>query len=347
MLQKGKVNFVMGISIGSEGKGNVAGYIGEKYANDIDLAITNNGTNSGHQFSPGPDGTGEKLTAKVMPVTGIVAKKSHVLIGPGATFSHEHISEEIKKFDVGRRLTISATAPVINEKCIAYEKEHLNYIASTFQGVGAALGLKAMRSKDIQLVKDYPDLNEKYGHFHLNEIIFNRCGTGKTAVCEIPQGYGLSIDSEMYPYVTSRNANIGQSMAYLDIPPSMVGNRIGITRSYMIRVGNVANGYSGDTFFDSKELSWEELSSKIGRDVKEMTTVTKRVRRVFTFSKFLFERAVKANDINILFMTFADYLDKKEEQDFVDYFTSKQFKFEQIYFVYGHGEYSKNIKRIK
>jgi len=37
-------------------------------------------------------------------------------------------------------------APVVTDECREYERENLKYIASTFQGTGAAIGLKAMRS---------------------------------------------------------------------------------------------------------------------------------------------------------------------------------------------------------
>jgi len=99
----------------------------------------------------------------------------------------------------------------------------------------------------------------------------------------------LSIDSEHYPMTTSRCVNVGQTLAYLDVPPSIIGDVIGIARSYIIRVGNVEGGYSGDTFYDSKEISWEKLSAKLNRPTIEFTTVTKRKRRIFTFSKYLFQ----------------------------------------------------------
>jgi adenylosuccinate synthase len=126
----------------------------------------------------------------------------------------------------------------------------------------------------------------------------------------------------------------------------VVGDIIGISRSYWIRVGSVAQGYSGDIYPDSKELSWEEVSARIGRPVKEMTTVTKRVRRVFEFSKIGFEMGVRRNGINIVFLTFTDYLLDNEKTAMVEYLT-KNFNFDKVYFCNGFGNFESNILRVK
>jgi adenylosuccinate synthase len=257
----------------------------------------------------------------------------------------DRVQEEIAKYDTVQRTLISQFAPVVDEHCREYEREHLKYIASTFQGTGAAIGLKAMRSKDIRLVRDIPAL--QYHRCHFSDHLIKEIDEGKTGLVEICQGYGLTVDSEHYPYTTSRCVNVGQSLAYLDVPPRMVGNVIGVARSYIIRVGNVEGGTSGDTFVDSTEISWEELSQRLGRPVKELTTVTKRVRRVFTFSRKLFERAVLRNGVDILFLTFVDYLHPKEQADMRDYLLSSKFNFKQIYFVHGFGNFGKNIELIK
>jgi adenylosuccinate synthase len=342
LLEEGKLNLILGISFGSEGKGNVCEYIARNC--DIDLAIANNTPNAGHFYHTDD---GEERLAKVLPVCGIVNKKSNILLGSGSAINIDILNKEMAEADCANRTLISATAPVVNQKCIDWEVEHLQYIASTFQGSGAAIGLKAMRSKDIQIVRDVPEL-EKYCHFHLADIIMNRLQKhGKTALAEICQGYGLSVDSEFYPYCTSRPVNAGQALGYLDVPPQIVGNVIGVTRTYIIRVGNVPEGYSGDTYFDSEEKTWEEISEHIGRPVSELTSVTKRVRRVFTFSKHMFEQAVRRNGVNVLFLTFCDYLVGNEKQEFIDYLTSDQFNFKEIYFVSGFGEFDNNVEKIK
>ena len=338
---KGKLNVLIDISLGSTGKGNVAAYLTSN--NKIDIAASNHGSNSGHSIVY----NGETKVVKMLPISGIYDVDSTIVLGSGSVIDLDILLKEIEEFGVADRILISPTAPVINEYCKEYEKEHLQYIASTFQGVGAAVGLKAMRSQKIKLAKDYKEL-DKYISNNLPDVVINKIDKmSGTGLVEIAQGYGLSIDSEHYPMVTSRCVNVGQALAYLDVPASIVGDVIGVARTYPIRVGNVPNGYSGDTYADSKELTWEELSNKIGRKVSELTSVTKRIRRVFTFSKQLFETAVKRNGVDVLFLTFVDYLLEKEKEEFVNYLTSDKFNFKRIFFVSGFWDFDKNIERIK
>jgi len=342
MLQEGKLNLLLGISFGSEGKGNICEYIARNAK--IDLAIANNTPNAGH-FYHTDDGEGR--FAKMLPVSGITNKESNILLGSGSAINLEILDKEITESDCGNRTLIATSAPVVNQKCIDYEVENLQYIASTFQGSGAAIGLKAMRSKDVTIVRDVPEL-EKYAHTNIADIIMNRVVKhGKTAFAEICQGYGLSVDSEFYPFCTSRPVNVGQALGYLDVPHDIVGDVIGVARTYIIRVGNVPGGSSGPVYYDSKEMTWEEVSQHIGRDVTEKTSVTKRVRRVFTFSKFIFEQAVRRNSVNVLYLTFVDYLVGNEKQEFIDYLTSEEFNFKEIYFVSGFGEFDKHVEKIK
>jgi len=343
VVQEGKLNVLIGISFGSEGKGNVANYLAVKHP-DLDLCIANNSPNAGHQIKR-EDGTVE--TIKMLPTAGVICKGANILLGSGSVIDKDKLIEEINKYDVAGRLTVSAFAPVVSEECKEYERENLKYIASTFQGTGAAIGLKAMRSPSIKLVKDYPEL-EKWCHYHTPDIILNRVGkAGHTALAEVCQGYGLSVDSEHYPHVTSRPVNVGQAFGYLDVPPSLCGDVIGVARTYIIRVGNVEGGSSGDTFYDSKEVSWEEVSAKLNRPTIEFTSVTKRKRRVFTFSKYLFNQAVKRNGVNVLFLTFVDYLLPDELKEMTDYVTSDEFNFKEIYFVRVFGEFDKFVEKIR
>lgn len=340
-MQNGKLNILIDVSYGSTGKGNVAAYLADR--NKIDLALSNHGPNSGHSVIYND----EIKVVKMLPISGIYDKNSTIFLGSGSVIDINILLKEIKEFDVADRIMISPFAPVVNEYCKEYEREHLQYIASTFQGTGAAIGLKTMRSQRIKLAREYKEL-KKYICNNYSDVIINRIDKlNETGLIEIAQGWGLSIDTEHYPMCTSRCVNVGQALAYLDVPASIVGNVIGVARTYPIRVGNVPNGYSGDTYADSKEISWEELSKKIGRNVSELTSVTKRIRRVFTFSKQLFETAVYRNAVDILFLTFVDYLLEEEKREFVEYLTSNRFKFKEIYFVSGFWDWEHNIQRIK
>jgi len=339
-MKSGKINVLIGNSWGSEGKGNVAAYLAERYSPDI--CISNNAMNAGHCFL---DEAEEMHVLKILPVSGVVSKKSMIIIGSGAAFTIDRLFEEANKFDVWDRLIISPTAAIIDDKCIEYEKENLRYISSTMQGVGAAFAMKALRSPDIKLAKDVPSLS-KYVRSGIPEILISEVEAGKTALAEIPQGIGLSLDGDFYPYCTSRQVNVGQAFAYMDVPLSLLGDVIGVSRSYPIRVGGVDNFSSGEVYPDSVELTWEEISKMTGKDVKELTTVTKRVRRVFSFSKIGFEMGVKRNGINICFISFADYLDEASKFHMDKYITNSKFKFDEMYFVNGFGHFDKNIEEV-
>jgi adenylosuccinate synthase len=74
-------------------------------------------------------------------------------------------------------------------------------------------------------------------------------------------------------------------------------------RTFPIRVGNVPDGYSGDCYPDQVETTWETLGVE-----PEITTVTKRVRRVFTFSDLQYAEAVSVNRPTHVFLNFCNYL---------------------------------------
>jgi adenylosuccinate synthase len=340
-MKSGKINMLIGNNFGSEGKGNIAAYLAK--TQKIDISISQNGPNAGHQFI---DDNGVVQTMKMLPVSGVVAKNSIIILGSGSVIDIKRLEKEIADNPgVEDRLRISPTAVIVDDYCREYEKECLQYIASTFQGTGAAIGLKAMRSQKIKLAKDTYSL-ERYLNFGIPEMLMNGLSSGATVLAEVSQGIHLSVDGNFYPYCTSRPINVGQMFAYLDVPVTLLGDVIGVSRSYWIRVGNVPNGQSGDVYPDSKELTWEEVSNRIGRPVQELTTVTRRIRRVFTFSKFGFKLGVKRNGINILFLTFCDYLTQEEQKEMAIYLTHPEFGFKEVFFVHGFGNFDKNIERI-
>jgi adenylosuccinate synthase len=74
-----------------------------------------------------------------------------------------------------------------------------------------------------------------------------------------------------------------------------------VCRTYPIRVA----GNSGPFWFDSHETSWDVL----GVDPEsERTTVTKKVRRVATFSFDQVRAAAQLNGATEIALTFTDYL---------------------------------------
>lgn len=150
----------------------------------------------------------------------------------------------------------------------------------------------------------------------------NMIASGQTWLHEGSQGYALSIDhGSHYPMCTSRNCTLQQAMDHMAVPPSMVGDIYLNLRSYPIRVGNLVEngvqvGYSGDFYPDCEELTWEEVAKRSGmppeeaRELaeRERTTVTKRIRRVATFSMDGLRDAAAVNGATKLVVNFAQYL---------------------------------------
>ena len=145
---------------------------------------------------------------------------------------------------------------------------------------------------------------------------------GNTWLHEGSQGYALSIDhGSHYPECTSRNCTLQAAMDYMAVPPSMVGDVWLNLRTYSIRVGNVVEngeqkGYSGGFYEDSQELTWDEVARRSGMPKeeaanlaeRERTTVTKRIRRVSTFSWIGLKDAVRVNGVTKMSVNFVQYL---------------------------------------
>lgn len=120
---------------------------------------------------------------------------------------------------------------------------------------------------------------------------------------------------------TSRNCTLQAAMDYMAVPPSMLGDVWLNLRSYPIRVGHVIEngeqkGDSGGFYPDCEELTWEQVARRSGMPAeeaaqlaeRERTTVTKRVRRVSTFSWVGLKDAVRVNGITKISVNFVQYL---------------------------------------
>jgi adenylosuccinate synthase len=177
-----------------------------------------------------------------------------------------------------------------------------------------------------------PDQGEVLERLHIADALEfrnmtrNLINSGTTWLHEGSQGYALSVDhGSHYPNCTSRNCTLQAQMDHMAIPPSMVGDVYLNLRTYPIRVGNVVEdgkqvGFSGDFYPDCEELTWEEVARRSGMPPdeaatlaeRERTTVTKRVRRVATFSFDGLRDAALVNGATKLVLNFTQYLDWKD-----------------------------------
>lgn len=148
--------------------------------------------------------------------------------------------------------------------------------------------------------------------------------SGNSWLHEGSQGYALSIDHGIqYPYTTSRNCDTQMALSYMGVAPQLLGDVYLNLRTFPIRVGNVYDengqvvGYSGDWYEDQQELTWDQVGKDAGMppdtvealSAMERTTVTKRVRRVSTFSWIGLEDAVRTCGATKLCVNFPQYLD--------------------------------------
>jgi adenylosuccinate synthase len=93
-------------------------------------------------------------------------------------------------------------------------------------------------------------------------------------------------------------------------------------RTYPIRVGNIYKndhptegmiGWSGPWYHDQRELQWRDLGLS-----PETTTVTKRPRRVASFSFVQYRTAVRALRPDYVFLNFVNYMDNLSAVALID-----------------------------
>lgn len=293
-----KVDIIVDLQFGSTGKGAIAGYLANK--RPYDTVISANRPNAGHTFI---DGEGQKMVHKVLP-NGVVGQKvRNVLIGAGAIFSVEQLlleMEQLEKFGYDQfRVHIHHMAVIVNDE---HKKKEESYsrIGSTQQGAGTAAIAKMERDPDnwplaSAWLSTHPRVHVVSAQHY--QLILEQA---TLILAEGAQGYSLGIDAGFWPYCTSRNCTVNSFMSDMGIPHNMLRTVIGTARTYPIRVA----GSSGPCYDDQKELTWADVGVE-----EELTTVTQRVRRVFTFSNQQIADAIKANQCDEVFLNFCNYLD--------------------------------------
>jgi adenylosuccinate synthase len=299
-----KVHLVTDLQYGSTGKGLIAGYLAESELKP-DVVINANMPNAGHTYI---DGVGRKWVHKVLP-NGIVSPNlKAVMIGPGSVFNFDRLVEEINESSdllQGVPVFIHASAVVLGNDDASKEKALVSAIGSTGQGSAAAMVRKIERnSQDLVVARDILPSS-----MNLNGVTVNVIGSSiwqhylRMANCilaEAAQGYSLGISqSQFYPFTTSRDCTPARFMSDMAIPLPMLKEVIGTCRTYPIRVAGNSGGY----YSDQREIVWSDISQE-----PELTTVTKKVRRLFTFSHAQLKDACNECMPNRIFLNFVNYL---------------------------------------
>ena len=317
-----KASFILGGQWGSEGKGAAAAFTALK-CGDFDIATTNAGAQAGHTS------THNGVTKVVFHLpTYALYQPAFTYLNAGSIIDPVGLLRELDENPqiVKNGFAIHPNAAIITQECKDAEGRDdsaQTRIASTRKGVGEALSRKVLRSgvlaKDLKTAgswwttKPVSTLHNFVRRLDLNDEMRK----GKSVLVEVPQGHSLSIDGPFYPHTTSRNCTVMQGMSDAGIHPSFYHRSMLVIRTFPIRVGNIERpvgqdgcgtgyekiGYSGDCFPDQWEVSWEQLGQK-----PEITTVTKRVRRVFTFSEEQVMQAIAQTRPAVIYLTFCDYL---------------------------------------
>lgn len=331
-LQSGKASVIVGGQWGSEAKGAAAAWVayqtwlaesnkhsGVRSNAIFDVVTTNAGAQAGHTSIH----EGVKRVVYHLPTAPLIVLGSLVYLNAGSIIDPIALEKELSQtgilYKAGNGLFyIHPNAAVITDDCREAEgrpDSAQTKIASTRKGVGEALARKVLRSG--QIARDHPFLGQFVRRIDLNE----RLHDGASVLVEVPQGHGLSVDERFYPYCTSRNCTVGQALSDAGVHPSFVGPIMLVLRTYPIRVGNITEkwalasnsipdptsmvGYSGDCYPDQRELTWDELGVP-----PEITTVTGRVRRVFSWSQQQVVDAMASARPTHVFLSHCDYVNE-------------------------------------
>lgn len=299
-----RVDLLVGGQYGSEGKGVIAAYLANEYAAHVRVG----GPNAGHTF---------KLNGNIFKMQSIpcgwINPQAKLFIGAGGLIDVANLINEIDMIEaVGRSMSVKDRL-LIDKHCgvldLSFKEaeggthgEIHQRIGSTGEGVGAARSARLNRKiGTFRFAKDIPEL-QPYLTQSISRSINEFNGAEKPVLIEGTQGMELSlIHCNQWPYCTSADTNAGQLLADCGISPLIVRNVIMVVRTYPIRVA----GNSGPM---QNEITWADLSRRIGRNVIEQTTVTKKIRRVGEWDEDLFLKAVMINKPNMLAVNFLDYI---------------------------------------
>lgn len=337
-MAKGKVDALLGIVFGDEGKGKVVDFFTPRY--DV-VARFAGGPNAGHTIIF----DGKKFVLRSIP-SGIFDEGKINIIGNGCViapdlFMAEAHELEAAGYQLTERLHISKRAHLIlpTHRVLdrAYEAaKGKNKVGTTGKGIGptysdkaARVGLRvgdilngfeakyeALKARHEQILRDlhYTDYDiaeeEKkwlegvayMRKFHLTdtEIELNRAiAEGKNVLAEGAQGSLLDIDHGTYPYVSSSSTTSGGVCTGLGIAPNTIGHVFGIFKAYSTRVG-------GGPF--PVEL-FDETGDTIRHIGNEYGAVTGRNRRCGWLDLVALKYAIMINGVTDLVMMKGDVLD--------------------------------------
>lgn len=337
-MAKGRVDALLGIVFGDEGKGKVVDVFTPKY--DV-VARFAGGPNAGHTIIF----EGKKFVLRSIP-SGIFDEGKLNIIGNGCVIAPDLFMAEAKEletagYDLKSRLHISKRAHLIlpTHRVLdrAYEAaKGKSKVGTTGKGIGPTYSEKASRTglrvgdilenfpekyaalkaRHEQILRDlgYTDYDiteeeklwmegiEYMRSFPLTdtEIELNKAlREGKNILAEGAQGTMLDIDHGTYPFVSSSSTVSGGVCTGLGVAPNTIGEIFGIFKAYSTRVGS---GPFPVELFD-------ETGDKIREIGHEYGAVTGRNRRCGWVDLVALRYAIMINGVTQLIMMKGDVLD--------------------------------------
>lgn len=298
-LQQPKAYAVVDGQFGSTGKGLAVEMLQRLQLADGINVLSNAGPNSGHTSYYGDKAQVlmQLPTYAVQEALMKPEKQVTCLLTDGAIVDPARLIEEVERYP-NLTVWVSHVAAVVTDEVKADEQTLVDRIGSTGKGTGAALASKIMRGSNVAM--NCPELSEHpqigVGEIAPDEPFYE----GKVPqLLEVSQGFSLGLNQEFYPHCTSRECTVTQAILDAKIHPHDYKDCMMVVRTFPIRVA----GNSGPGYRDQKEITWEDVGVE-----PEFTTVTKKQRRVFTWSDEQFASALFANRPSVIFVNFCNYL---------------------------------------
>ncbi|MBR4854133.1 MAG: adenylosuccinate synthase [Alistipes sp.] len=334
-----KIDVVLGLQWGDEGKGKVVDVLTPNYKV---IARFQGGPNAGHSLHFGDN----SFVLRTVP-SGIFREGSVNIIGNGVVVDPVSLTEELvnisaQGIDVKQKLFISKKAHIIlpTHRMLDAASEAAkgkSKIGSTLKGIGPTYmdktGRNGLRFGDV-LAEDFIDRYNKLKNKHVemlaqyegfeyditeyektwfegieylrgfrfidSEHEVNKYINEDVAIlAEGAQGSLLDVDFGTYPFVTSSNTVCAGVCTGLGVAPTKIGDVYGIFKAYCTRVGS---GPFPTELFD--EVG-EELR-KIGH---EFGAVTGRPRRCGWLDLVALKYAVMVDGVTGLIMMKSDVMD--------------------------------------
>ena len=338
-MSTGKVDVLLGLQWGDEGKGKVVDVLTPRY--DV-VARFQGGPNAGHTL----EFEGQKYVLRSIP-SGIFQGGKVNIIGNGVVLAPDLFMSEAKDLeksghDLKSRLHISKKAHLImpTHRLLdrAYEiQKGKNKVGTTGKGIGPTYTDKVSRN-GLRVGDILEDFNAKYNackQRHLDILkSLNFCDfdgfeevektwmdgiaymkqfqlvdsefeiqqilrSGKSILCEGAQGTMLDVDFGSYPFVTSSNTICAGACTGLGIGPNKIGEVYGIMKAYCTRVGA---GPFPTELFDETGKTLRDLGHEYG-------AVTGRERRCGWIDLVALRYAIQVNGVTQLIMMKSDVLD--------------------------------------